>query len=69
MSDRYFNDRLDVRITEEDKKEFVDRCNIIDRSPPSVVREMIIAFNKRKIKIRGSNSKISALQEIYDEDR
>lgn len=47
------SDILYVRISEEDKQDFLDKCQQdFNRSPSDMVREMIKAFNENRLTIQ-----------------
>lgn len=66
MADKTLNDRLDVRINDEDKQLFIDRCSELKTQPQTLMREMITALNERRLRIVLTNDEIKSKQELYD---
>ena len=64
--EKTLNDRLDIRINDEDKQDFIDRCAELKRQPQSLLREMVVALNERRLRIRVSNDQLKSQQELYD---
>ena len=60
------NDRLDIRINDSDKQDFIDRCAELKRQPQSLLREMVVALNERRLRIRVTDDQLKSQQELYD---
>lgn len=65
--EKILNDRFDIRVNDEDKQEFIDRCESIGRAPQIIFREIIAAFNENRLRIL-ADKKFKSLQEIYHVD-
>ena len=66
MAEKTLNDRLDIRINDEDKQDFIDRCAELKRQPQSLLREMVVALNERRLRIQVTNEQLKSQQELYD---
>lgn len=64
--EKTLNDRLDIRINDEDKHDFIDRCVELKRQPQSLLREMVVALNERRLRIHVSDDQLKSQQELYD---
>lgn len=64
--EKTLNDRLDIRINYEDKQDFIDRCAELKRQPQSLLREMVVALNERRLRIHVSDDQLKSQQELYD---
>ena len=64
--EKTLNDRLDIRINDSDKQDFIDRCAELKRQPQSLLREMVVALNERRLRIRVTNESLKSQQELYD---
>lgn len=60
------SERLDVRISSEDKKQFLAKCEDLSRAPQSLLREMVQAVNEGRLKIKVTAEQLNNQQEIYD---
>lgn len=66
MAEKTLNDRLDIRINDEDKQLFIERCDELNRQPQSLLREMVTAFNERRLRIHVSDDQLKSQQELYN---
>lgn len=64
--EKMLNDRLDIRINDSDKQDFIDRCAELKRQPQSLLREMVVALNERRLRIRVTDDQLKSQQELYD---
>ena len=65
MSNKIFNERLDIRITAADKQKFLAKCEELSRTPQSLLREMVQAVNDGRLKIQVTPEQLNNQQEIY----
>jgi hypothetical protein len=65
-SNKYFNQRLDIRITAADKQKFLAKCEELNRAPQSLLREMVQAVNDGRLKIQVTPEQLNNQQEIYN---
>ena len=63
---KILNDRLDIRVNDEDKQNFIERCAELKRQPQSLLREMVVALNERRLRILVTNDELNSQQELYD---
>jgi len=47
-----YNQMLHLRLNEDDKKDFENRCSQMGRLHSEVLREMIVAFNDKRLTIK-----------------
>ena len=66
MAEKTLNDRLDIRINDGDKQDFIDRCVELKRQPQSLLREMVVALNERRLRIQVTDDQLKSQQELYD---
>lgn len=60
------NDRVDARINVEDKQRFIDKCDTMKRTWPSMLREMIVAFNENRLRIVVKKTDKQAMEKLYE---
>ena len=64
MSKRtHFDDQIAFRIKKTEKHKFEETCHGVGRVPADMLREMINAFNDKRLKIKRENE-----MEIYQND-
>ena len=68
MNKKPLTDRLDIRITAEDKQLFLDKCEDLNKAPQILLREMVIAVTQGRLKIAVSSEEINKQKEIYNVD-
>lgn len=64
-SKKGLNDRLDIRVSPEDKQLFLDKCESMGRAPQSLLREMMSAVVDGNLKISVTVNQMKSQQEIY----
>lgn len=64
-NDNLLGSRIDLRISEEDKKTFIERCKKYDRPWPDMLREMIDAFNNGKLTITVPKTKLNLMKGVH----
>lgn len=65
MANSGFDVRIDLRISEEDKDNFIHLCSKYDRPWPDMLREIIVAFNNRKLTISVPKTKINLMKGVH----
>lgn len=64
-----FDTMLSIRMNMSDKNMFQNRCEIkLKRKYPSVLREMIIAFNENRLKIIPTEEQKQSMGDLYNVD-
>lgn len=64
MDKKLLNSSINVRINSEDRESFMVRCLECSISSNDALREMVLAFNDNKLKIK--SDKLTQLKGIYD---
>ena len=65
MADDLLDARIDLRISEKNKSNFIQLCNKYEKPWPDMLREMIVAFNNKKLIISVPESKINLMKGVH----
>jgi len=56
------DDRHAFRINKSDKKNFVEKCELLEVDPAELSRELIVAFNDDRVTIQPDSTKRESLK-------
>ena len=60
--------RMDFRINETEKEDYIEGCGKINKKPQPFLREMIRAFNSGRLRIIPTDQQVNARKEIYHDN-